>query len=945
MYVELFMIKVRYDHSVKPNQKLLSIKSIDIGDKIARKNKEEWVIPNHYRSQNENFMRQIGVRFGDKENNVEKVSIISPDEKSSHNFVYHSDKNIWFEPTLFSNKKRKGYYLYEESSILTGLTNAGTAKLSCTANGQSNNFAAIHFVPSSLPIEDYEEMIADLYRIREDFVRNDRNVAKVAISSNKVLMELQEQLKKLTTAIKQINANPHTILELHTTKKKPQSHGRFDLRMEIEQYMNPGKPNYRSRSLKPMVATYENKLIKQLLEDLIRYAAAMGSNEITTKSLLRNVINEREMHFRKSDLEIQRLLGSVDKIEDINTYNRIHSKLTQDMQRYLDEESSIRENIKAIANFTANPNTLRDAQYIELTLEMNGIFTNSNHYYHHQSIHGMRAQLEYDRREQQLRIRTYAIETPFDRIPQVPNSHFGTIQLGSNHVQSQIRLYKAFCEEAQIQSEHRPRTINICGFVRPQPNGVDAVATPRLDNFYDYTFDFVHISSIHVNGNEILVPEDRVSLLDFLDNELPVMMHGADQSEEAFMRLKQLEKLQALTKFKEEIHSAAAEFDELRETAQSLLMLPLFSTLNLNERLPIRPTQVFLHNPTYRVAWQAVKRIKHELSASLYVEQHQRQISTGKVEHIFEVWTLYKILHLLTKEIGWRLDGYKDVTTCLDDYLLVGNQKGLQNFSVTLYWQHWQVELYYEPKIDLPFSQYLTPDFVLKFKKDNRALGIVVLDAKYRNYNSQGTEQWVEDIIDIAINKYGKMQPIDSNWQAPILASGIIHSDIAISENAEDTYNPYHVMYNEALFNTNLSNEKAHKYGAIYMIPSKTYVFKNWFRLIMEYHLGEHKVCWNCGEAEEVHERQLLTQGGYPKYYYTCKKCNEFWVKVHCRSNRHKLVKHMNNYHLQVESRRKWYVICPSCGDGRPTQATPQLITTLLEPLPEVIDFDDDLPW
>src|SRR5690606_17797665 len=101
---------------------------------------------------------------------------------------------------------------------------------------------------------------------------------------------------------------------------------------------------------------------------------------------------------------------------------------------------------------------------------------------------------------------------------------------------------------------------------------------------------------------------DRNSLLTFLDNELPVMMHGADQSEEAFMRLKQFEKLQALTKYKEEILSAAEKFDELRETAQKLLNLPLFSSIDLYERLPIRPTQVFLHNPTYRVAWQAVKR-------------------------------------------------------------------------------------------------------------------------------------------------------------------------------------------------------------------------------------------------------------------------------------------------------------------------------------------------
>lgn len=63
--------------------------------------------------------------------------------------------------------------------------------------------------------------------------------------------------------------------------------------------------------------------------------------------------------------------------------------------------------------------------------------------------------------------------------------------------------------------------------------------------------------------------------------------------------------------------------------------------------------------------------------------------------------------------------------------------------------------------------------------------------------------------------------------QALIMASGILHSDLTVSENAEDKYNTYHVMYNEELFITQLCNEKAHKYGSIYMIPSITYVFKN----------------------------------------------------------------------------------------------------------------------
>lgn len=942
MQVELYMIKVWYSHRGKPQKESLPISSINIGEKIAQKNNYEWVIPNHYRSQNENFMRQIGIRFLDKKNNVTALSISSPDGNLRSDFVYYPKENIWFEPTRFSKKKRKGYYLFEESSILTGLTNAGTAKLSHEENGQYKDFATIHFIPSSLSIEDYEEMIADLYRIREDFVRDDRNIARVGINSSKVVMELQEQLRKLKIAIKQINASPHTTLELQTTKKKPQNHGRFDLRMEIEQYINPGKPSYRSRELKPVVATFENMLIKQMLVDLVRYATAMGSKEVTTKSLLNSLLSERDVYFRKSDLEIQRLLGSVDKVEDKETYKHVHNKLMDDMQQYLDEENSIRRDIKVAADYNRIPNTQPDTEYIELILEMNGAFTNNNQYYHRQSNQGLAAQLKYDRRQRHLKVRSYVINNQ----SKIPNgSYFGTIHLTSEHVQSHMRFYKAFCEEAQHESINQPMSIKICGMVRQQPFGVDAVSTPRqFDNYLDYTFDFVYISNIFVDGIDIDISSDKNSLLAFLDNELPVMMNNADQSEDSFMRLKQLEKLQSLTNQMEEIHNVSKKYDDLKEAAEELLDLNLFSKLELKERLPIKPTQLFLHNPTYRVAWQAMQRIKYELSASLYVQQHQRQVSTGKVEYIFEVWTLYKIIHTLTKEMGWRLIRNKDVTASLDQYMVEGTEKGLQNFSATLHWQHWELELYYEPKINLPFNNYITPDFVFKFKRNGRTMGLVILDAKYRNYASQGIDQWVKDISDIAITKYGNMQSIEPKWQFPIMASGILHSDVNISDDNEDKYNPYHVMYNELLFNTNLLDEKAHKYGSIYMIPSKTYVFKNWFRLIMEYHLGDHKVCWNCGETEEVQERQLLTQYGYPKYYYTCQACNEFWVKVHCRSNRHKIIKHMNNYHLQVESRRKWWVICPSCGDGRPAQQN-AVAATLFDQPPVIIDFNDDIPW
>lgn len=915
MYADLYMIKVNYNHNTLPIRNQLPVRAIDIGDKIPQKNELEWVVPNHYRSQHSDSIRQIGIRFPDIKTHPEIVSISSPDKKNKHDFIYDSKENIWFEPTKFSEKKSKSFFLFDESTVLTGITNAGVGILSYTTNNNSYDFAKIHFIPSSLSISDYEDMIADLYKIREDLIRDDRNIAKTIIKSNKTDMDLRKQLYKLATAIKLVNTNPHALLKMQTTMKKPQISNQFNLQMEIEQYINPGKLKYKSKSLRHEINTYENKIIKQLLEDLLLYTKTLGSKSSIVDIRLRNILNERELYFYKSNIELKKLLKSVEKLENDNAYKYEHSKLMKKTQEYEIEDSTIINLTKRLADFADDLIDLQKLHYVELNLEMNGLFNEDNEYIHYQTNQGMKGHLKYDRRDSHLTIKNYV--TGEHSSPIEPLSHFGTINLISNHLPSHIRFFKAFSEASQRASIDSSRLISIRGYVRPQTNNVDAVSLLKKGKYPKYIFDFVYISSVFINNTEIHVPLDEGSLIKFLKNDLPIMINSEEQYEDNLMKLKQLEKLQFLTRKKKEIIENAEGFDELTDTINELLKLDLFTTLKSKERLPIIPTQIFLHNPYYRVAWHAVREITEEIKDSLSTVRYQEMISASKVEQIFETWILYKMIYILTNELGWELKNYKDIVAYLDQYL-INNKKELKKFSVTLYWQEWTLELYYEPKINIG-SKYLLPDFVFKFKKGNVYTGMVILDAKYRNYMTQGEAFWVKDIKNVAMEKYGNLESTVEEWNYPIISSSIIHSDMSISKNTEDKYNPYHVMYNEDLFDTRLSKETAHKYSSICLTPSETYTFKNWFRMIMEYHLDEYEVCWNCGETGEIHKRQLLTKKGYVKYYYTCKSCKEFWIKVHCRLNHHKIIKHLNNYHLQVEDRNQWWTVCPACGDGKPT--------------------------
>ncbi len=909
--IELYMISVFYDYSIKPEGGLLPVKFVDIGEKLDNKNSSEWTIRNHYRSHKDGRLRQIGIRFINKKNNVDTAYITSPDNECKNEFVYNKDKDIWLEPTFFSPIKKNNYYIFDQTKLLTGITNAGTANLCCTSEGNSKHVGTVYFIPSALSMIDYEDMVSDLYRIHEDLVRDNRNIAKVGIDSSKILRNLQDQLKKLRYSVKQISSNPNTELKLHTEKRNDHSSGRFDIRMEIDRYTNPGKPNYRSRKLVSMNTTFENQLIKQMLEDLVCYAKTLGSDEIKTKALLRKLTNEQVLYFDKSNKNVRNSLGNIENLD--KNYKSLHNELKENMRKFSEEENIIRQSIKAKLDFTNNINQENNIEYIELNISINGKFAPNNRYNHYQFERGIVAELSYDQwRNSEFKIINYVING--NRT--VHNSHFGEIQLTSNNIISHALLFKALCEKSQLESEANMKKIRITGYVRCQPNGIDAVATEGNKGYQKYLFDFAHISSVNIDGNEVEIQTKKNELLAFLDNEIPVKMIHIEQSEEANMRLKQLEKLDELSKYKLEVIDIAKRYDGLRESAENLLELPLFSMLDTTKRIPIIPTQIFLHNPIYRVAWKSIQGLKRELSVSLYVEQNDKQINTGKVEHIYELWIFYKIIDILTKKIGWKLKDSKNIIESLREYL-IGNKKKQTSSCVNLSWENWKIELYHEPKIDLLQGNYIKPDFIFKFKKDNEYKGMAVLDAKYRDYSSQGSTQWVEDVVTVAMNKYGNMQPKDLFWKVPIVTSSIVHSDTKISENAEEKYNPYHVLYNEKLFDEKLSSETAHKYGSIYMIPSKTYVFENWFRSIMEYQLGEYKVCWNCGKSKEIEEKNLLTQSGYPKYHYICNSCNEFWVKVHCsKKGHHDLIKHMNNYHLQVERGEKWYVVCPSCGDG-----------------------------
>lgn len=319
----------------------------------------------------------------------------------------------------------------------------------------------------------------------------------------------------------------------------------------------------------------------------------------------------------------------------------------------------------------------------------------------------------------------------------------------------------------------------------------------------------------------------------------------------------------------------------------------------------------------------------------LYLLEH---IYRGEVRPTWEIYEIWCVVKLYSAFILYANMQPLDGETTLFESIEVepnGTLRLPRNTSFVLRGKlnngkFYTICLIYEAQLETTDGQLRTPDIIIQFSV-NRITKKYCFDAKYRNYDQQGDDRLIEDVIDIARDRYLKGLSLDCAF--------ILHTDSKRDYWGEVPFHRF--MLGEFDAEMNELEYPGHEYGAIALVPGNDNdrQVKRILRLLLQYHDSELcTACLPCGQQLEwgsnvhsdwkpdyISEKELIRRVVYREgrtgkgrgLYCSCPQCGSFWVVQSCYGAHHHLLKFKDCFHRNSdhpEFKGKWMYICPDCG-------------------------------
>ena len=917
------MINVHYDIKANKNGKLKPINKVEIVEALKYDSLNDcWYTFNHYKSYSEyaGTIKYSQIGFKGVPAILNDASVyIEHDEETVKDLYLDYETGIWFELSKFKKDK----YSSSEKDQISGLNQSGSIKMKAKnkLTGDLIEECNIVFLPSSLEITDYKIMIADIYDIYIDLLRN--KDSSVRLNERKLLSLgwVEEVLNTIEPTLKYINQHPNENFSIQLTKQKHNNNeNRFDIRAEISKAIFAGNPSVKKTGLYRNTNLYEHRIVKQFLSSL-KFLIELYLKENLIDIKRDQVKNELKVFIDKSNF-----LGDL-KEEEFTALKGQVKRLDEKLKK---EKEDLSSKLKAI---DCNHNPLTDV-YTNINIELTfRVHSKPKNFKSELNNNLVMSRFETAWSEinnaWDIELVSYSYQNSLSKQiliqwPQYPRfSKKMELELHSAVLKDHVILIKALNNEDTLNKE-----IKIKGNIYyerakfTQPIDIIGMDTGVGDIYNEYKFTFFSIQSITVGGQELLIVSN-----DVVEDLAPILLRSRDYSINTDkllgLKLKTTSYKQKLGLINQIsfIDQEERLYKELEAKINNLLELDIFKGIDSFAFEQVKPTQVFLHDPHYRILWNVLKEHEYINSISLNELNSYNYINVTNVNNIYEIWSFLKMIMVLKTELGWTIRGHERLSKYIKGFLTNKKEQNLDGFNIELNKSIYSIFMSYTPHLPRRGLQPLTPDYRFILQAPAKESKVIYLDAKYRSYIEQGEKEWEKDIKKVAIKKYLRTKSSSPDLNGDL--SFILHCDQKMGEMKEKAGVSFSAAYDDTFISSMdeteslLKGEYGHTVGSIYLLPQATNSFLTWFKMIMEYHMEDFQTCWSCGELEDnVNVSLAYTERGYLKYYYECSNCDDFWVKVHCRHG-HKLIKHTNNYHQQQKDNYAWYVVCPECFHGR----------------------------
>ena len=733
----------------------------------------------------------------------------------------------------------------------------------------------IKVLSSSLKYHDYLDMINDLIKIKKNIIYDEDK--KVYVGINKNTFEDQEEyireVEKIYKLAKRIFDNPKMGLKKKFASENINNIKKFSPKTIMKKELYPFKTTYTVEKIEDDINIYENRIIKYSLERILYKLSNLNNDNERYINHEENKIKTLKSKF--SNKEIERYLKIISKEKE---KNRNLKELEFNIVINTDDKGEKEENVGNIEYNKFKGKFVLKRESFKL-FEKDKIFFENN-----------------------INEGTRIVEHNGESIV---NNIYKTRYFSFIYETDEIKKIK-YVYDALMNNK---------GVLKFKIYG-DIEASRNKNNHDIVKIIFKDIKSISrvnkFNKFEKIMPENDIDDLIFMISKMDVSLINMDYIHSVFRKED--------TFFKEREKIENIKILELQDKIKKLLSKDEIKRIK-RKRDFLRESQIFNSNPNYNKIFRALKKL--DRNTNFLSEPTAEKYFLKTSPYIYEFWCYYKMIDILVNDIRWEIVAGDDIKEAISRVL---ENKGVNESLrvITLKHKIKKETIYLSVSYEKRTKDRKNPDYTFEFyhyvddKKES--LGIVYLDAKYRDYKKQVEGLFYKDIENVAIDKYYL------NNREETLASFIIHNhndDKYVTYGGCDIWKETPVEYKEYSKDINIQgySEVNHRFGSFYMVPSNVDNFRKFMLMILEYKLGYYDVCWCCGEYKNVLVEEAFTRSNYKKTYYKCKNCGEFWTKSHCSNNinstkgkNHTIVKHLDNYHYDKND-GKWFVVCPVCFD------------------------------